>query len=141
MPKRHIAILLANGGHARFLLRDPETEDFHTIATIEDGPWGRSLGPGRSGLDGPVRRRRVQAFISVIAEHLRELVATHTVEGVVVVAPGRMLTDLAEAVAAVCPAASLLSKDMLKVEDHDLARSLSAELLQAEAACELRRNA
>lgn len=132
MHARNIAILLANGSHARLLRRDHETGEFRAIAAVDDGPHGRSLGPGRAGDDERVQRRRVHAFLEVIAEHLRHAIQTASLHGVVVAAPTRILGDLNAMIDPICPVLASVQKDLIKANDHELPQLLTRELFQAE---------
>lgn len=134
MHARNIAILLANSGHARLLRRDHQTGEFHMIFAVADGPHGRSLGPGRAGDDERVQRRRMHAFLDVIAEHLRHAIQTVPLKGVVVAAPGRILGDLSALIDPICPVLASVQKDLIKANDHELAQLLAHELFQAEGA-------
>ena len=134
MRKMRIAVLTANSGKAKLLLRDPETGDLKTRLKIDDGPGPSALNLRGGTQDERLRRQRLQAFIEVIALHLKEFVSLEGLEGVVVAAPERMMGDLKAALAAVTPVLAAKPKDLLKVADHELMAHLRGELLNAEGA-------
>ena len=134
MHTRNIAILVASRGGARLLRRDHDTGALKTSVTMEDKESTEAFNPRGSTEDERLRRHRVAAFITQVAARLRETLAAQPCEGLVVVAPERMLPDLAAAVGHVSPVLASLSKDLLKVPDHELAPHLQHTLFEADAA-------
>ena len=134
MHRRNIAVLVASRGGARLLRRDHDTGALKTCLTIEDKESTEAFNPRGSTEDERLRRHRVDAFDAVITARLGEALAAQPCEGLVVVAPERMLPDLAAAVGHVSPVLASLPKDLMKVPDHELASHLQHALFEADAA-------
>jgi hypothetical protein len=134
MHRRNIAILVASRGGARLLRRDHDTGALKTGLTIEDEESTEAFNTSGSTEDERLRRHRVAAFDAVIATRLHEALAAQPCEGLVVVAPERMLPDLAAAVGHVSPVLASLAKDLMKVPDHEMAPHLQHVLFEADAA-------
>lgn len=120
--------VIADGGHARFVARDPETGDFHTVRELRAGGKAAHAYSGgtvegatghRHGTREPHEpaRQAAEAFAGEIAAALKD-----GAERLVVVAPARMLGALRDKLpgGARERLAGELAKDLTKVPDHDL---------------------
>ncbi len=137
MPSRRLIYLLADGAHARFVERSRETGHYVTVSRIDgtealatvraeqrDEPAGRSIesvGGARHavGRNGAYRRAK-SAFAAHAAETLNKMVARKPVEGVVLVAPSRLIPVLREHLAHCVPVTRVVPKNLIKTPDHEL---------------------
>ena len=137
MPRRRLIYLLADGAHARFVERSRETGDYVTVHRIDgskalatvraeqrDEPAGRSIesvGGARHavGRDDAYRRAKA-AFASRAAEALNKMVERRPVEGVVLVAPSRLIPVLREHIAQGVPVTRAVPRNLIKTPDHEL---------------------
>jgi len=142
MPKRgpnKLIYLLADGAHARLVEQSNETGHFVTLRTLDgaaalevvraeqrDEPPGRSFESGSAARHGVGRedayRRAKSDFAHRAASALNRELAREKRDGVVLVAPARLLPALREHLHA--PLVAELAKDLIKVPDHDLGQWL-----------------
>jgi protein required for attachment to host cells len=145
LPVRHfrkLIYLLADGAHARFVQRSPATGAFVTVRSMlgerelrqvrdeqRDEPAGRSFESASAARHGvgreDVYRRAKEAFARKAAGALDEVLAEHPAEGVVLVAPRRLLGALRMGVPPGTRIAAEIGKDLTKARDHDLAAWLA----------------
>jgi protein required for attachment to host cells len=140
--RQRLLYVLADGAHARFVERSPETHAFVTVHRMDgshrleivraeqrDEQVGRSFESGSAARHGVGRedgyRRAKEAFAVDVAKTLRELVGRTTPEGVVLVAPPRLLKVLRVGLGATAHVAAELGKDLTKTPDHELGEWLS----------------
>lgn len=138
-----IWVVLANGEHARVLVRKGGEHGFRTEQTLSsDAAHKRAsdLGsdrPGRSFESGTVARHAVsygqdlhQAAMRQFAEEIAKLIndaaAHHTADRFIVVAPNRTLGVLRACLSAnaVARVARFLPKDLVKVPDAEIPEHL-----------------
>lgn len=134
--------VLADGAHARFVDWSAETHAFVTAKSMDgshlldvvraeqrDEPAGRSFesaSPARHGVGREDSYRRAkQAFAADVAKTLREHLRRTSYEGVVLVAPPRLLKVLRAGLAGFSPVVGELGKDLTKTPDHELGEWLS----------------
>ena len=143
MPRRRKLIyLLADGASARFVQHGERAGEFVTmreldgrqrLATLREEQ--RDEGPGRSfesatsarhgvGRDDDAYRRAKEAFAAEAAETAARMAAEGDCEGVVLVAPPKLLPVLREHLSPRTRVVNTLAKDLTKAPDHDLARWL-----------------
>jgi protein required for attachment to host cells len=139
--RRNLLYVLADGAHARFVEQSAETHAFVTssrmdgterLATLRaeqrDEQAGRTFesatgGRHAVGREDPYRPAK-EAFAADVAERVGELLARHPVEGVVLVAPPRLLRVLRAGVAPAAQVVAELGKDLTKTPDHELGQWL-----------------
>jgi protein required for attachment to host cells len=135
--------VIADGGRARFVARD-ETGAFRTVLSFVaselhqrshdlglDRPARakESASPARHAIEP--RRDLHQAakedFVKLVAEQLDEEHGRYQFDGLVLIAPPRVLTELKEKLSASMAklVVSDLQKDLTKVPDHDLTEHLA----------------
>lgn len=126
MLRAKVLVLVANSVHARVLRRTPGSDGLHTWLTVENGP---ALAEGRTA-PGADRRRaeRIHNFAAVLAAHLRELLRQHPDHGLVLAAPPRVLGPLQAELAATGAVRASVAKDLVRLDDHEVAERLAAEL-------------
>jgi protein required for attachment to host cells len=132
--------VLADGAHARFV-EQSENSAFVTVHRIDgtrrletlraeqrDEQAGRSFESGSSARHGVGRedayRRAKEAFAADVAKTLRALLDRTPQQGVVLVAPPRLLRVLRDGLGAAAPIVAELGKDLTKVTDHELGQWL-----------------
>ena len=145
MP-RHAKLIyvLADGAHARFVERVAETGAFvsfshldgsERLQTVRDeqrneeaGRTFESANPGRHGVgrEDTAYERAKEEFATHVAHRLNELVAERKPEGVVLVAPPRLLKAMRDGLAAGVTVTGELGKDLAKTPDHELGHWLAA---------------
>jgi protein required for attachment to host cells len=142
LPK--LIYVLADGAHARFVERNADTGDFVSFQHMDGsgqldtlreeqrneqtGRTFESSGGHRHGVgrDEDVYERAKADFAAQVAGRLSELAAQRKPEGVVLVAPPRLLAPLREGLAASVPVVGELGKDLVKTPDHELGDWLGA---------------
>lgn len=143
MPrKRRALFVLADGGRARFVERDPETRAFRTVHEIEGGaalaevreerrrnPAVRSVqsATGTShttGVEDPYRQAKA-AFAAGVADAAVRALGSRGGHALILVAPSRILGVLKAAVGAAAPVADMLDRDLTKAPDIELERWLA----------------
>lgn len=138
MPKTSRTLfLLADGVHARFVRRSPETSHFVTLERMDDeagletlreeqrdeasGRSYESAGSARHGVGREDVYRDAKAKFAVrAAKALGEKVAKGDWDAVVLVAPARILPVLRNALAPDVKVVGEVSKDLIKTPDHEL---------------------
>ena len=143
MLRKHRALfVLADGGRARFVERDPETRAFRTVQEIEGGealaevreaqrrnPAARSVQAATgvrhtTGNEDPYRQAKA-AFATGVAAAAVEALRSRGDHALILVAPARILAVLTEAVGAGAPVADTLDRDLTKAPDIELERWLA----------------
>lgn len=143
MPrKRRALFVLADGGRARFVERDPETRAFRTVREIDGAgplsevreerrrnPAVRSVqsatGTGHTtGVEDPYRRAKA-AFAAEVAAAAVEALGSRGDQALVLVAPARTLGILEDAIGDSAPVADTLDRDLTKAPDIELDRWLA----------------
>lgn len=143
MMKARTWYVIADGGRARFIERD-ENGAFRTVASFvstelhkRSSDLGRdrpariieSATPGRSAIEPrrDLKEAAKEDFVKVVAEELGVGHERGQFDGLVLVAPPGVLTELKNSLSK--PIASLvirdLQKDLTKVPDHDLTEHLA----------------
>jgi protein required for attachment to host cells len=129
--------VLADGAHARFVEQSAETHAFVTVhhmdgkrrleilrAEQRDEQAGRSFESGSAARHGVGRedayRRAKEAFAGDVAKTLRGLLSRTSPQGVVLVAPPRLLRVLRDGLGSAAPVVAELGKDLTKTPDHEL---------------------
>lgn len=142
MRRRKLLYLLADGAHARFVEPSAETQAFVTVSQMDgsrrletlraeqrDEQAGRSFesaGSARHGVGREdVYRRAKEAFAVEAASALGDLLAKHPADGVVLVAPPRLLRALRAGLPPGVKVVAELGKDLTKTPDHELGQWLS----------------
>jgi protein required for attachment to host cells len=144
MANRHrLLYVLADGAHARFVEQSADTDAFVTVHSMDgsqlldvvraeqrDEPaGGRSFESGSVARHGVGRedryRRAKEAFAGAVAKTLQELFSRTPHEGVVLVAPPRLLKVLRAGIGPSAHVAAELGKDLTKTPDHELGSWLS----------------
>ncbi len=143
VPRHRLIYLLADGAHARFVERSTDTGHYVTVRRIDgtkaletlraeqrDERAGRSIesvGGARHAVGREDAYRRAKAaFASQAAETLNQIVERKPVEGVVLVAPSRLIPVLREQLSPRVPIAKTVAKNLIKTPDHELGEWLSA---------------
>ena len=130
MAKCNLLVLVANSAHARVLRRTAGTSELHTCLTIENGPV---RGEARTAQGADERRHeRIHTFVAVLGTHLRELLREHPADGVVLSAPGRMLSALQAELAGTGAVRATAAKDLVKFDDYEVAARLADQLRHAD---------
>lgn len=143
MPgKRRALFVLADGGRARFVERDPETRAFRTVQEIEGGaalaaereerrrnPAVRSVqsATGAShttGIEDPYRQVKA-AFAAGVADAAVRALRRRGEHALILVAPARILEVLTDAIGTAAPIADTLDRDLTKAPDIELERWLA----------------
>jgi protein required for attachment to host cells len=137
----NIIFVLADGARARLVQRSADTGAFVTVREIDGGgeieatrAWAKSHPPGRSmesstgrragvGSEDPYRQVK-EAFMATVASAAKEMAATR--EGVVLVAPERLLPVLRGEFDHGPKVINVLAKDLTKTPDHELPNWLNA---------------
>jgi protein required for attachment to host cells len=139
---RKLIYLLADGAHARFVERSRETGAFVTVQRLSgtgrlaqvraeqrDEAPGRSFESATQGSHAVGRedayRRAKEAFAAHVAAEFNGFLAAEKIEGVVLVAPRRLLAILRGKLSAHTLVVAELPKDLIKTPDHRLAEWLS----------------
>ena len=139
--RRKLLYVLADGAHARFVEQSAETKAFVTVHRMDgtrrleilraeqrDEQVGRSFESGSAARHGVGRedayRRAKEAFAADVAKTLRTLLAQTSPEGVVLVAPPRLLRVLRDGLGSSPPIVAELGKDLTKATDHELGQWL-----------------
>jgi hypothetical protein len=112
MHHRNIAYVIADGAHGRFVMWDAEENGYRTYMEVA----------GEAALD---------AYVPILATHVRRFAAGHRVEGVVLIAPARVLTPLKEELLDGPRVLGEVAKDLVKTPDHKLHDWLMAAERQA----------
>ena len=143
MPRKHRALfVLADGGRARFVERDPETRAFRTVREIDGAeplaelreerrhnPAVRSVqsATGAShttGIEDPYRQAKAE-FATGVAEAAVQALRSRGDHALILVAPARILGVLKDAIGATAPIADTLDRDLTKAPDIELERWLA----------------
>ncbi len=143
MPKKHRALfVLADGGRARFVERDPEARAFRTVQEVEGGAAlaelrkERRLNPAvrsvqsttgashTTGLEDPYRQAKA-AFAAGVADAAVRALRRRGEDALILVAPARTLEVLRDAIGATAPVADTLDRDLTKAPDIELERWLA----------------
>jgi protein required for attachment to host cells len=143
MKKKKICYVIADGGRARFVMRD-EQGAFRTISSFvstelhaKSSDLGRdrparvmeSASPGRSAIEPrrDLKEAAKQDFVKLVAEQIDEEHGRGQFDSLVLVAPPGVLTELRNSLSK--PMTELvvdgLQKDLTKVPDHDLTGHLA----------------
>lgn len=140
--KRRALFVLADGGRARFVERDPETRAFRTVQEIEGAaalaavreerrrnPAVRSVqsATGAShttGVEDPYRQAKA-AFAAGVADAAVRALKRRGEHALILVAPARTLEALRDAIGASAPVADSLDRDLTKAPDIELERWLA----------------
>jgi protein required for attachment to host cells len=143
MKKKKICYVIADGGRARFVMRD-EQGAFRTISSFvstelhaKSSDLGRdrparvmeSATPGRSAVEPrrDLKEAAKQDFVKLVAEQIDEEHGRGQFDSLVLVAPPGVLTELRNSLSK--PMTELvvdgLQKDLTKVPDHDLTGHLA----------------
>jgi protein required for attachment to host cells len=143
MKKKKICYVIADGGRARFVMRD-EQGAFRTISSFvstelhaKSSDLGRdrparvmeSASPGRSAIEPrrDLKEAAKQDFVNLVAEQIDEEHGRGQFDSLVLVAPPGVLTELRNNLSK--PMTELvvdgLQKDLTKVPDHDLTGHLA----------------
>ena len=143
MPrKRRALFILADGGRARFVERDPDTRVFRTVQEIDGaGPLAEARAERRrnpavrsvqsatgashtTGPEDPYRQTKA-AFAAGVAIAAVQALKARGEHALILVAPARILSVLREAVGATAPVADTLDRDLTKAPDIELERWLA----------------
>jgi len=143
MPRpRNLVYLIADGAHARFVVRS-ESGDFVAIRQIDGserledarvqlrgehaGRSFESVGGARHGVGRSegVYQRVKGAFAREAAGMLNKLAEARACDGVVLVAPKRLLPLLRRDVGPAVSVVAEIAKDLTKTPDHELGRWLT----------------
>ena len=143
MPrKRRALFVLADGGRARFVERDPETRAFRTVQEIDGAgplaelreeqrrnPAVRSVqsATGAShttGVEDPYRQAKA-AFATGVAAAAVQALRSRGEHALILVAPARILGVLEDAIGDSAPVADTLGRDLTKAPDIELERWLA----------------
>lgn len=143
MRKKKICYVIADGGRARFVMRD-EQGAFRTVSSFvstelhaKSSDLGRdrparvmeSATPGRSAVEPrrDLKEAAKQDFVKLVAEQIDEEHGRGQFDNLVLVAPARVLAELRNSLSK--PMADLvvddLQKDLTNVPDHDLTGHLA----------------
>ena len=127
MHHRNIAYLIADSSRARIVLWSRDAGSYRTAVQIDDGlaPAARAHQPHGLDFREESRKKVRGAFAEVLAEHLRDFAARHPVEGVVLIAPARVLTPLKVELQGGPPILGTLAKDLTKHPDEALHEQLT----------------
>jgi protein required for attachment to host cells len=137
-------IVIADGGHARFVARTPDRRHFHTVRALDSadakrksaeigsdrpGRGQESVGTTRHALEprSDPKDNAKHAFVGLVAEEINRAVAMEEVRALVLVAPPRVLGELRERLdrrAESCLVASL-PKDLANTPDPELDEHLA----------------
>jgi protein required for attachment to host cells len=135
--REKLIYLLADGAHARFVEQSSENGAFVTFKEMDgskalakfraeerDHQPGRSFESGASARHSVGRennfRRAKEEFAASVAESLNEYLSHHGFEGVVLVAPPRLLSVLRADLTPKAKIVAELGKDLTKAADHTL---------------------
>lgn len=143
MPRKHRALfVLADGGRARFVERDPETRVFRTVQEIDGaGPLAevreeRRRNPAvrsvqsatgashTTGVEDPYRQAKA-AFATEVAAAGVQALRSRGEHALILVAPARILAVLKDAIGDDAPVADTLDRDLTKAPDIELERWLA----------------
>lgn len=143
MPRKHRALfVLADGGRARFVERDPETRVYRTVQEIDGAeplaevreerrrnPAVRSVqsATGAShttGVEDPYRQAKA-AFATEVAAAAVQALKSRGDHALILVAPARILAVLKDAIGGDAPVADSLDRDLTKAPDIELERWLA----------------
>jgi protein required for attachment to host cells len=133
--------VLADGAHARFVEQSAETNAFVTVGRMDgsqrletvraeqrDEQVGRSFESGSAARHGVGRddayRRAKEAFAADVAKTLLALLGRTAPQGVVLVAPPRLLRVLRDGIGSAAPIVAELGKDLTKTPEHELGQWL-----------------
>ena len=140
--KRRALFVLADGGRARFVERDPETRAFRTVQEIDGaGPLAdlreeRRRNPAvrsvqsatgashTTGVEDPYRQAKA-AFASGVADAAVAALRSRGEHALIHVAPARILGVLKDAIGDSAPVADTLDRDLTKAPDVELERWLA----------------
>jgi protein required for attachment to host cells len=143
MKKKKICYVIADGGRARFVMRD-EQGAFRTISSFvstelhaKSSDLGRdrparvmeSASPGRSAIEPrrDLKEAAKQDFVKLVAEQIDEEHGRGQFDSLVLVAPPGVLTELRNSLSKSMAELVVdgLQKDLTKVPDHDLTGHLA----------------
>ena len=147
MQHHRIAYLIADAARGRIVAWDRDTGHFRTRLHIDEGaaaptaplhPEGAAFGHverRRSDHGDPAaaRERHLAAFAASLTEQVRKFAADNACEGVVLVAPPRLLGLLKAAVGNRPALLGAVGKDLAHTPDHELGRWLERIDLTAPA--------
>ena len=140
--KRRALFVLADGGRARFVERDPETRAFRTVREIDGaGPLAEAREARRrnpavrsvqsatgashtTGVEDPYRQAKA-AFAVAIADSAVSALKSRDEHALILVAPARILAVLEDAIGDSAPVADTLDRDLTKARDIELERWLA----------------
>lgn len=135
--RRKLIFLLADGAHARFIEKTPETGAYVTVRSMDGSERLETLraeqrdeAPGRThesfgygshavGNEDPYRRVK-EAFATDVAKTLDHMLAQGDYDGVVLVAPARLRKALRAGLGSRTAVVHELAKDLTKTPDHEL---------------------
>jgi protein required for attachment to host cells len=138
---RKLIYLIADGANARFVRRGEAAGQFVTVRQLDGHPGlaatrekMRAHPPGRSfesaiqmrhavGRDDAYQRAKAKFAVSA-AEILTRMILNGDCDGVVLVAPSRLLPVLRSHLPRNANVVRTLVKDLIKVPDHELSRWL-----------------
>ena len=135
--------ILADGAHARFVVREPKTRSFVVLKEVDGS--GRLKGlrrdlrgspPARSqessspsrhsvGREDHFRQAKEEAFVADVADLALEF-ENEARDGVVIVAPARLLGPLRRRLEKRMRVVGALSKDLVKTPESELGEWLSS---------------
>ncbi|MBS0364158.1 MAG: host attachment protein [Proteobacteria bacterium] len=132
-----LLFVLSDGGRARLVERSPENGHFRTVREIDGARMLEGLRhelraspPGRSFASVGARRAAVgreryvreakTKFVGSVAEEAVALCHSQGIDGVVIVAPGRLIADLRHPFEGKVAVVNAIRKDLTKTPDADL---------------------
>lgn len=129
-------IVVADGGSARIFA---SPADFSSLKLVLERKNGHHIGehPGNPDKgDGGGHHKEEIAFAEDLGREIVSVVMSHEVRDVIVVAPGRFLSDLVTSMPASAAAhvKGKINKDYTKVKAHDLANRVKQALAHTPAA-------
>ena len=129
--------LLVDGAHARFVERSAETGDLVTVRKMsgeerltelrteqrDEAPGSSfesaSAGRHRVGKEEAYRRAK-EVFVAEVGRAMTEMIGAARIDGVVVVAPQRLLRPLRESLPQNAQVVAAIGKDLTKTPDNEL---------------------
>jgi protein required for attachment to host cells len=143
MHTPRVLYLLADGAHARFIERSPETGYFVTVQEIDGRDKLRALRDEiqgdrptwttQQGLTGgdaispqDYFRTAKEAFAAEVADHAASMVRKRAFQGVFLAAPARLIAILRKGLDGKAAIAGELNRDLTQTPDAELDRWLPA---------------
>jgi hypothetical protein len=143
MRTPRVLYLLADGAHARFVERSPETGYFVTVQEIdgrdqlrtqrEEIQGDRPTWTTQQGLTGgdaispqAYFRAAKEAFVADVADQAAEMMRRRAYQGVFLAAPDRLIAVLRKGLAGKAAITGELNRDLTKAPDAELDRWLPA---------------